>query len=171
MPHEISAAEVPRLFNMVRTIAARMGPRIGTEYFAELVSAGCVGLMDAAARFDPSRGVPFGKYAARKVRWAMIDEIERSRASINTIPIWAFNDKSPVWLCHTTPDLARRMDVEIMREAIDRLPHRQAVVMRHLAIGSDARTAARELGISEGSASYAKRDGMAALKQALMRGT
>lgn len=164
MPYEISAAEVPRLLNMVRTIAARMGPRIGTEYFAELVSAGCVGLMDAAARFDPSRGVPFISYAARKARWSMIDEIQRNRSAINTIPLLVFGDESPLWTCHTTPDLARKMDVDIMREAIDRLPHRQAVVMRHLAIGSDARTAARGLGISEGSASYAKRDGMAALR-------
>lgn len=42
---------------------------------AELVRAGTVGVVEAAWRFDPSRGVPFERYAARRVRGAVLDAV------------------------------------------------------------------------------------------------
>lgn len=39
----------------------------------DLVSAGNLGLIDAAARYDESRGVPFKYYARRRVQGAMLD--------------------------------------------------------------------------------------------------
>ena len=41
----------------------------------DLVSAGVLGLMDAAAKFDPLRGVQFKTYADLRIRGAMIDSL------------------------------------------------------------------------------------------------
>jgi RNA polymerase sigma factor for flagellar operon FliA len=40
---------------------------------SDLISAGTLGLVEAAHRFDPSVGVPFGRYAARRIRGAILD--------------------------------------------------------------------------------------------------
>lgn len=42
---------------------------------AELVRAGSLGVVEAAWRFDPARGVPFERYAARRVRGAVLDAV------------------------------------------------------------------------------------------------
>lgn len=39
----------------------------------ELQAAGCLGLVEAARRFDPALGVPFGGFAVRRIRGAMLD--------------------------------------------------------------------------------------------------
>jgi RNA polymerase sigma factor FliA len=41
----------------------------------ELVRAGVLGLVEAANRFDPSKGVPFDKFAARRIRGAILDAV------------------------------------------------------------------------------------------------
>lgn len=43
----------------------------------DLEGAGQEGLMSAAQRFDPSRGVPFRRFANHRVRGAMIDALRR----------------------------------------------------------------------------------------------
>lgn len=40
---------------------------------SDLISAGTLGLVEAAHRFDPEVGVPFGRYAARRIRGAILD--------------------------------------------------------------------------------------------------
>src|SRR5688572_257966 len=47
--------------------------------FDELLADGALGLLHAAIRFDPSRGVPFARFATRYVRGAMIDAARRRR--------------------------------------------------------------------------------------------
>lgn len=46
--------------------------------FDELVSLGTIGLAEAAQRFDPSRGVPFGAYAWYRTQGAIIDGLRRA---------------------------------------------------------------------------------------------
>jgi RNA polymerase sigma factor for flagellar operon FliA len=41
----------------------------------ELARAGALGLVEAARRYDPSRGVPFDRYAARRIRGAILDSV------------------------------------------------------------------------------------------------
>lgn len=43
----------------------------------ELVSAGTLGLMEAARGFDPSRGLAFSTFAAPRIRGAILDELRR----------------------------------------------------------------------------------------------
>ena len=44
---------------------------------SDLVQDGMIGLMDAASRFDASRGIKFETFAERRVRGAMIDALRR----------------------------------------------------------------------------------------------
>ncbi len=63
---------------LVDIIAGRIVRAIGA--FAEreeLVAAGREGLLDAAMRFDPTRGVPFRAYANIRIQGAVIDSIRK----------------------------------------------------------------------------------------------
>ena len=54
---------------------AWLSPRIGLGR-EDLISAGCYGLLLAARRFDPSRGVGFGVFARSHVHGALMREIQ-----------------------------------------------------------------------------------------------
>ncbi len=57
-----------------RRLAARTGHAIAAE---DLWSAGALGLIDAARRFDPARDVRFESFAEHRIRGAMLDEMRR----------------------------------------------------------------------------------------------
>ena len=64
--------------SLVETIAAHIRRSVGGSIeFDDLVGAGREGLLDAARRFDPSRGVPFGAYANLRVRGAILDGVRQ----------------------------------------------------------------------------------------------
>lgn len=52
----------------------------GAVHFDDLLSAGHEGLLDAARRFEPHRGVPFRGYASIRIRGAMLDAVRRGAA-------------------------------------------------------------------------------------------
>jgi RNA polymerase sigma factor (sigma-70 family) len=54
-----------------------LSPRIGLGR-DDLISAGCFGLLLAARRFDPSRGVGFGVFARSHVHGALMREIQNA---------------------------------------------------------------------------------------------
>ncbi len=65
--------------DLVEAIARRVAREVGgSAELAELLSYGREGLLDAARRFDPARGVPFRGYASFRVRGAIIDGVRRS---------------------------------------------------------------------------------------------
>jgi RNA polymerase sigma factor for flagellar operon FliA len=53
-------------------LASHLPPNVEIN---DLISAGVIGLMDAAEKFDRSRGVQFQTYAAVRIRGAMIDSL------------------------------------------------------------------------------------------------
>ncbi|MEB2311848.1 MAG: sigma-70 family RNA polymerase sigma factor [Sorangiineae bacterium] len=57
---------------IARRVARSIGPAANLD---ELVSFGQEGLLDAARRYDASRGVPFRSYANYRVRGAIIDGV------------------------------------------------------------------------------------------------
>ncbi|MDZ7678926.1 MAG: sigma-70 family RNA polymerase sigma factor [Acidimicrobiales bacterium] len=59
----------------------------------ELIAAGTLGLVEAALRFDADRGVPFGRYAARRIRGAVLDAV-----------------RSADWAPRSTRQMARQAD-------------------------------------------------------------
>ena len=63
---------LPLVRRAVAELSARM-PRHAPR--DDLMSAGMVGLAQAARNFDESRGVPFHRYAATRIKGALLDEL------------------------------------------------------------------------------------------------
>ncbi len=62
----------------VRYTALRIAGRLPASVDAEdLVHDGVLGLIDAVARFDPARGVPFRAYADARIQGAILDGLRR----------------------------------------------------------------------------------------------
>lgn len=60
---------------------------------SELIAAGTLGLVEAALRYDGERGVPFGRFAARRIRGAVLDAV-----------------RSADWAPRSTRQMARQAD-------------------------------------------------------------
>ena|SRR6266545_1600117 len=69
---------VLRHLPLVRSIVYGLRPRASALDVDDLVSAGTVGLIEAAERYDSRRGVPFASYAYSRVKGAVLDELRRS---------------------------------------------------------------------------------------------
>lgn len=63
---------LPLVHFEVRAISSRLPGHVYTD---DLVSAGMAALAMAARSFDASLGVPFGRYAVRRIRGALLDEL------------------------------------------------------------------------------------------------
>lgn len=62
-----------------RRMLRRLGPSAGSFVSRDdLISWGSVGLIEAARRYEPGRGVPFEHYARHRVRGAMFDGLRES---------------------------------------------------------------------------------------------
>lgn len=61
--------------HVVGRLAAELPPGVDIE---NLNSAATLGLVEAASKFDPARGVEFRTYAATRVRGAALDELRRN---------------------------------------------------------------------------------------------
>ncbi len=82
MPEALEEAEILRRFEesleLVDVLARQIKRAVGGSVeLDELLSFGREGLLDAARRFDPTRGVPFRGYANYRVRGAIIDGIRQ----------------------------------------------------------------------------------------------
>jgi RNA polymerase sigma factor for flagellar operon FliA len=68
------ARHAPLIDRTARKLAARSAGAVSAD---DLWSAGALGLLDAARRFDAGRDVRFETYAEHRIRGAMLDEIRR----------------------------------------------------------------------------------------------
>jgi RNA polymerase sigma factor for flagellar operon FliA len=60
----------------VKYVAQRLACRLPASVFLDdLISAGAIGLMDAIAKYDPTRGTTFKTYAELRIRGAMLDDL------------------------------------------------------------------------------------------------
>lgn len=71
--------QMPRVHHLARVMARRLPPHVPID---DLVSAGTLGLMDAARRYDPSLCNRFEAFAEHRIRGAMLDEL-RSHDSLS----------------------------------------------------------------------------------------
>ena len=69
---ELGRVHLPLVHFEVRAISSRLPGHVYTD---DLVSAGMAALAMAARSFDASLGVPFGRYAVRRIRGALLDEL------------------------------------------------------------------------------------------------
>jgi RNA polymerase sigma factor for flagellar operon FliA len=63
---------MPLVGHLVREMLARVPAHVSRD---DLVSAGYAALVTAARGFDESRGVPFARFAATRIRGALLDEL------------------------------------------------------------------------------------------------
>ena len=70
------ASYVRQYTPLVRRLAHQMIARLPANVeLDDMVQAGMMGLMDAAARFEVAQGTQFEVYAAQRIRGAMLDEL------------------------------------------------------------------------------------------------
>ncbi len=65
-------ANMPLVGHLVREMLARVPAHVNRD---DLLSAGYAALVGAARGFDEERGVPFARFAANRVRGALLDEL------------------------------------------------------------------------------------------------
>ncbi|SNY60581.1 RNA polymerase sigma factor for flagellar operon FliA [Paractinoplanes atraurantiacus] len=69
---DIVQEHMPLVGHLVREMLARVPAHVNRD---DLMSAGYAALVHAARGFDDSRGVPFARFAAARVRGALLDEL------------------------------------------------------------------------------------------------
>lgn len=69
---DIVQAHMPLVGHLVREMLARVPAHVNRD---DLLSAGYAALVHAARGFDHERGVPFARFAAARVRGALLDEL------------------------------------------------------------------------------------------------
>jgi RNA polymerase sigma factor FliA len=65
-------ANLPLVRHVVLQVAGHFPRHVDRQ---ELARAGSLGLVEAAQRYDESRGVPFDRFAARRIRGAILDAV------------------------------------------------------------------------------------------------
>ncbi|MBA2280026.1 MAG: sigma-70 family RNA polymerase sigma factor [Acidimicrobiia bacterium] len=65
-------AHLPLVKHVVLQVAGHFPRHVDRQ---ELARAGALGLVEAARRYDASRGVPFDRFAARRIRGAILDAV------------------------------------------------------------------------------------------------
>jgi RNA polymerase sigma factor for flagellar operon FliA len=71
-----ATVDVSQHLVLVERVARRIAKRIPPGVpFDDLISAGHLGLMEAAARFDPTQSASFGTFAEFRVRGAILDDL------------------------------------------------------------------------------------------------
>ena len=70
----LTQQHVGLVHHVARQLARRLHDKVDLN---ELVSAGALGLMQAAASYEPARGLTFSTYAVPRIRGSMLDELRR----------------------------------------------------------------------------------------------
>jgi len=71
-PDELIESHIPLVGHIVAEVASRLPAHVSKD---DLHSAGLVGLVQAGAAYQAERGVPFRRYAAMRIRGAIVDEL------------------------------------------------------------------------------------------------
>ena len=71
---DLTSQHVGLVHHVARQLSRRLHDKVDLD---ELVSAGSIGLMQAAASYEPARGLTFSTYAVPRIRGSMLDELRR----------------------------------------------------------------------------------------------
>jgi RNA polymerase sigma factor for flagellar operon FliA len=73
--NELIEAHLGLVRHIIGKMVAQLPPGVDVE---NLESAGALGLVEAANKFDPERGIKFETYAYTRIRGAVLDELRRN---------------------------------------------------------------------------------------------
>lgn len=73
--HELIESHLGLVRHILGKLVAQLPPGVDVE---NLESAGVLGLVEAANKFDPERGIRFETYAYTRIRGAVLDELRRN---------------------------------------------------------------------------------------------
>lgn len=129
-----------RFFPLVKRIAYRMARRLPAHVeLDDLVSAGVIGLMEAAERFDPKRGAHFQAFAEFRIRGAIIDDL-RTRDTLSR-DMRKFSNKLREATRKLESELGRTPDQDELAETlglkVDELHRQQSNLSGSSVIGFD----------------------------------
>lgn len=139
---------------LVRTLAAKVAWRI-PRHRDDLIAAGALGLVQAARRFDRTRG-RFSPYAYRRIRGAMQDFLRGERNPGNRVRGDSTVRREP--LSEDFPDLRQDSVAEVARRerngrlalAVSALsPKQSAVIRASFFAGRNLRQIGQQEGITE----------------------
>ncbi len=134
--------------DLVRSIAYRIGQRLPPHVDrGDLVGVGMIGLLEAAARYRPSTGVPFEAFARRRVHGAIMDSL-----------------RDLDWVPRSVRSLQRRAGnaAATLRQQLGREPSREEVATR-IGLSTPNGEADRLLNVS--TATEPCQDDLSALEQ------
>ena len=97
--HELIEQHLPLVRHIVFQVAVHFPRHVDRE---ELATAGALGLVEAARRFDVDRGVPFERFAAQRIRGAILDAV-----------------RAADWAPRSVRTLARKLEAVEQRLATD----------------------------------------------------
>jgi RNA polymerase sigma factor for flagellar operon FliA len=117
---------LPLVSHVVFQVAVNFPRHVERE---ELARAGALGLVEAAKRFDESRGVPFNRFAAQRIRGAIIDAVRAADWAPRSVRALARSlDKAELELANRlgrAPSVAETAtELGISRAELDRLRDR-----------------------------------------------
>ncbi|MGH8963336.1 MAG: sigma-70 family RNA polymerase sigma factor, partial [Jatrophihabitantaceae bacterium] len=69
---ELVRSHLPLVGHLVREMLGRVPAHVNRD---DLISAGMLALVTSAQGYDPTRGVPFGRFAAIRIRGGLTDEL------------------------------------------------------------------------------------------------
>jgi RNA polymerase sigma factor for flagellar operon FliA len=130
---ELVRTHMPLVGHLVRDLLSRLPAHVNRD---DLVSAGMMALVLSAKSFEPARGVPFGSFAAIRIRGALTDELRAmdwaSRAvRTKAREIEATHNQLAATLrrAPTREELAQVMGVTVQElDAVDSDVHRAGVL-------------------------------------------
>jgi RNA polymerase sigma factor FliA len=122
---DLVTTHLPLVGHLVNERIGRLPTHVRKD---DLLSAGYAALVSAARGFDPTKGVPFGRYAALRVRGALVDEL-----------------RSADWASRSVRAAARRREAaqEELQATLGRMPTAEELAA-HLGVDTGSITANNE---------------------------
>jgi RNA polymerase sigma factor for flagellar operon FliA len=131
---------LPLVRHIVFQVAVHFPRHVDRE---ELARAGALGLVEAARRYDGSRGVPFQRFAAQRIRGAILDAVRAADWAPRSVRTLARTLESTAQ--QLASDLGRTPSPEEMAQAMETTPEQlqrlQERIHRSVVLALDHRVA------------------------------
>lgn len=130
--------------------------------YEDLLQCGCIGLLDALEKFDPSRSVPFGVWARYRIRGAILDALEA--ASSGNAQVFSLEEMTPA--DPAIPSHAGAIEVRLTLEVLlETLSAREQELIEGLLEGDTLAAHAERLSLTPGRVSQIKSAAVRKLQQ------